>query len=125
MKRIETELWCVSSNGETFGDADFSSREEALEECKKDDDYNYVGRAVKLEFTETNINAHVESIIEDMYDSLSDECGDVAENWQISTEEEIELGKRIAKVVIDFINEKGLQPTCFSVVDIEEVKKDG
>lgn len=125
MKRIETELWCVSSNGELFSDAEFSSREEAIKACKEDEYSNYIGRSVKLEFTEMNVNACEERIIECLHETLYEEVGEVSEIWEILTEEEIELGKRIAKVVIDFINEKELQPTCFAVVDIEEVKKDG
>ena len=125
MKRIETELWCVSSNGELFSVADFPSREEAIKACKEDEYSNYIGRSVKLEFTEIDVQGQEEDIILCLEERLYEEVGEVSENWEISTADEIELGMRIAKTVIDFINEKGLQPTCFSVVDIEEVKKDG
>ena len=121
MKRIETDIWCKSYDGETFGYNDYSSKEEAINDC---DDGEYVGRAVKFEFIEENVIGCEEKIVECLYDTLYQEVGDVAEVYELSTEDETELGKRVAKTVIDFINEKDLQPTCFSVTDIEEVIKD-
>ena len=122
MKLIETDKWCTSSNGEMFGSACYSSREEAIEACKGEDGDSYVGRATFLEFTEIDVNSHEEDILEDLYEELSDIIGDAAENWEFTEGEEIELGKRIAKTVIDFLNETGNQPTCFLVQDIEEVQ---
>ena len=36
MKYIETDIWCISTNGEDFLGDDYSSREEAIEAVKKD-----------------------------------------------------------------------------------------
>lgn len=122
MKFIETNKWCTSSDGELFGSPCFNSKEEAIEECMVFKEDSFVGRAERLEFTDFDVNAHEEDILEDLYDNLYDEVGDAAENWELTTKEQIELSKRIAKVVIDFINETNNQPTCFRVVDIDEVQ---
>ena len=34
MKCIETDIWCISTNGENFFGGDYSSREEAIEAIK-------------------------------------------------------------------------------------------
>lgn len=122
MNLIETDKWCTSSNGEWFGSPDHSSREEAIAECKTNQTDSYIGRAVKIELTEFDVNAHEEDIIDDLRETLYEEIADAAENWELTAEEEIELSKRIAKTVIDYINESGNQPSCFQVVDIEEVE---
>lgn len=121
MKYIETEKWCTSSNGEWFGDADYSNREEAIAECKANQEDSYIGRAVRIEFTESDIDVsdHLQDVLSGI---LCDEVGDVAENWDMPNEDMIELDKRVGKVVIDFFNERDLQPSCFMVTDIEEVQ---
>ena len=56
MKRIETDIWCISTNGENFFDDDYSSREEAIEAVKEEYEEGYVGRCVRLEFEEIYID---------------------------------------------------------------------
>ena len=53
---------------------------------------------------------------------LFEEIGDISEGWEMTAEQEIELSKILAKEAIKYINENDLQPTCFKVIDIEEVK---
>lgn len=45
----------------------------------------------------------------------------MCEKWVMTDEQEIELSKILAKEAIKYINENDLQPTCFKVIDIEEV----
>ena len=40
----------------------------------------------------------------------------------MTDEQEKELSAILAKAVINYINEHNLQPTCYKVVDIEEVE---
>lgn len=120
MKRIETDIWCISRNGEDFYDADYTSKEEAIEAVKEELEEGYVGRCVRLEFEEIDITYDETGYY--LGDTLYDEVGDAAENWEMTDEQEKELSAILAKAVIDYINEHNLQPTCYKVVDIEEVE---
>ena len=120
MKRIETDIWCISTNGENFFDDDYSSREEAIEAVKEEYEEGYVGRCVRLEFEEIDIDYDETGYY--LGENLYDEVGDAAENWEMTYEQEKELSAILAKAVINYINEHNLQPTCYKVVDIEEVE---
>lgn len=120
MKRIETDIWCISTNGENFFDDDYSSREEAIEAVKEEYEEGYVGRCVRLEFEEIDIDYDETGYY--LGENLYDEVGDAAENWEMTDEQEKELSAILAKAVINYINEHNLQPTCYKVVDIEEVE---
>lgn len=122
MKHIETDIWCVSTDGENFFDNDYSSREEAIEAVKEDYGAGYVGRCVWLKFDEGDISYSYDEVGYYLGERLFDEVGEVAEIWKMTCEEEIELSKILAKAVIKYINEHNLQPNCYKVVDIEEVK---
>ena len=119
MKRIETDIWSISTNGENFFD-DYSSREEAIEAVKEEYEEGYVGRCVRLEFEEIDIDYDETGYY--LGENLYDEVGDAAENWEMTYEQEKELSAILAKAVINYINEHNLQPTCYKVVDIEEVE---
>lgn len=121
MKYIDTSRWCISDNGEFFTDG-YDSREEAIEEVRKEYGCGYIGRKVHMEFIERDI------IIPDIKGELSDKLSDAvsreaSDNWYISKELRKKFARKYEKFVIDFINDNGLQPTCFRVVDIEEVKE--
>lgn len=120
MKRIETDIWCISTDGEGFFDDDYSSREEAIAAVKEEYEEGYVGRCVRLEFEEIDI-CYDETgyrLVETLYDIV----GEAADNWEMTDKQEIELSNILAKAVIDYINKNNLQPTCYSVIDIEEVR---
>ena len=120
MKYIETDIWCISTNGENFLGDDYSSREEAIEAVKKDYGAGYVGRCVRIEFDEMDITYDETGYY--LEQRLYDEVGAVDEIWEMPDEDEIELSKILAKDVIKYINEHNLQPNCYKVVGIEEVK---
>lgn len=107
---------------EYFSD-DFPTKLDAIEACKEDLQGGYIGRIVKVEFEEQDIN-YDDSAIYPLQELLYWEIGDVAENWKLSEEQEIELSNMIAKDIIDYINKNDLQPKCYKVVDIEEVFAD-
>lgn len=119
MKYIETDIWCISRNGEDFFDADYADKEEAIATVKEELEEGYVGRCVGLEFDERDVTYDETGYR--LGETLFDEIGDAAENWDMTDEQEIELSKILAKEVIKYINENDLQPTCFKVIDIEEV----
>ena len=120
MKYIETDMWCISTNGENFFGGDYSSREEAIEAVKEDYGAGYVGRCVRLKFDERDITYDETGYY--LVQTLYDEAGDAADDWEMTYEQEIELSKILAKDVIKYINEHNLQPNCYKVVDIEEVR---
>ena len=123
MKYIETDIWCISTNGENFFGDDYSSREEAIEAVKKDYGAGYVGRCARIKFDEMDITYDETGYY--LGQTLYDEAGDAADDWEMTYEQEIELSKILAKDVIKYINEHNLQPNCYKVINIEEVKAGG
>lgn len=119
MKHIETDRWCISDNGEWFTDG-YDSREEAVEDVKE---YgcSYIGRKVHVEFIEQDIE--IPDIEYELGEKLYEEVGEASETWKIPKNLMEKFARAYEKFVIDFINENDLQPTCFKVVDIEEVEE--
>ena len=120
MKYIETDIWCISTNGENFFGNDYSSREEAIEAVKEDYGAGYVGRCARIKFDELDITYDETGYY--LEQRLYDEVGEVDEIWEMPDEDEIELSKILAKDVIKYINEHNLQPNFYKVIDIEEVR---
>ena len=120
MEYIETDIWCISTNGEDFFDNDYSSREEAIEAVKEDYGAGYVGRCVRIKFDERDITYDETGYY--LGQTLYDEAGDAADDWEMTYEQEKELSKILAKDVIKYINEHNLQPNFYKVIDIEEVR---
>lgn len=120
MKSIETNEWCISTDGEYFFDV-YDSKEEAIENLR--DSYNdgYIGKCVEIEFAEEDIISHIE-IVHILSETLSDEVGEASEDWEFTTEQEEEISQIVAKAVIDYINKNHLQPRCYKVIDIEFIE---
>ena len=120
MKLIETNEWCISTDGEYFFDA-YDSKEEAIENLR--DSYNdgYIGKCVEIEFAEEDIIPYIE-IVHILSETLSDEVGEASEDWEFTTEQEEEISQIVAKAVIDYINKNKLQPRCYKVIDIEFIE---
>ena len=121
MKFIQTDRWCYGMTDEYFS-GDFPTKLDAIEACKKDLGEGYIGRIVNLEFDEKDI-CYDETAYR-LQERLYDEVGDVAENWVLTKEQELELSKILTKTIIEYINKNHLQPTVYKVVDIEEVFPD-
>ena len=83
---------------------------------------NIIIKIIKLEFEEDDLIGCEEQIIESLEETLYYACGEASGQWRMTTDQETELGKIISKVVIDYINEKDLQPYCYSVESVEQVK---
>lgn len=123
MKLIETNKWCISADGEFFSDI-YDSKEEAIESIKDDYKYDsgYIGRCVKIEFTEKDILDF--EISYRLRDSLYDEIGELAEAWSFTDEQREEIYQIVAKAVIDYINKNNLQPQSYKVIDIEFIDEE-
>lgn len=120
MKLIETNEWSISADGEFFPYI-YESREEAIKNLKDSYDDGYVGRCVKIEFTEEDIQGFVE-ISYRLGELLYDEIGEASESWELTDEQDKEISQIVAKAVIDYINKNNLQPRCYKVIDIEFVE---
>lgn len=120
MKYIETNEWSISSDGEIFND-DYESKEEAIEAVKVDYGVDmYIGRNVKLEFDEQDIL--IPDIEHELSEKLFYEVGEASEYWEIPRDIMKKFAESYEKFVIDFINKNGLQPTCYRVIDIEQIQ---
>lgn len=119
MKYIKTNEWCISDNGELFTDG-YYSREEAIEEVRKEYGRGYIGKEVHVEFEEQDIL--IPDIEYELGEKLYEEVGEASEYWEIPRDIMKKFAESYEKFVIDFINKNGLQPTCYKVVDIEQIQ---
>jgi hypothetical protein len=120
IKTNETNEWCISDNGELFTDG-YYSREEAIKGVKKGYGCGYIGRQVHVEFGDQDIL--IPDIEYELGEKLHEEVGEASESWEIPKDLMKKFARKYEKLVIDFINENDLQPTCYKVVDIEEVSE--
>lgn len=119
MKNIKLNLWSISKDGKNFID-DYTNKKEAVEAVKKSWGKGYIGKCVEVEFTEDDISC--DYIYDNLEIELECNIGDVAKSWEISLEHQIELSNIIEKIVIDYINKNGLQPTgYYNITDVERV----
>lgn len=123
MKYIPTNKWVYSRDDEFFSSEEFETKVGAIEACRDDYGEGYVGQVVHLEFEEFDMPSS--DLEENLAVTLYDEIGDASECWELPVADENAIDKMIAKVMIDYINEHHLQPSCFKVVDIEEVTPSG
>lgn len=117
MKHIQTNKWTCSADGEYFS-GEFDSKADAIKDCEEYE--RYIGRIVELEFEESdmpNLNLNKE-----MTEILYDEIGYESEYYKMTEADENAINKMVAKVIVEYINEHNLQPSCYKVVDIEEVE---
>lgn len=119
MKYIETNEWSISDNGELFTDG-YYSREEAIEEVRKEYGRGYIGKEVHVEFEGQDIL--IPDIEYELGEKLYEEVGEASEYWEIPKDIMKKFVESYEKFVIDFINKNGLQPTCYRVVDIEQIQ---
>lgn len=117
----EIDIW--------LGD-EYGTREEAIEACKKEYEYDrkeyegktcYVGRV-------DNYNVFIDgySIIDDFQDDAWSECGEVAEGFlsDVTKEQTEELQDKLNDVLQGWLTKHNLQPTFGNMVDVEEIKID-
>lgn len=122
MKYIPTNKWVHSVDGEFFSSEEFDTKEDAIKACIAECREGWVGQAVCLEFEEFDMPSS--DLGENLAEKLYFEIGDASECWELPGADENTIDKMIAKVMIDYINEHHLQPSCFKVVNIEEVSRE-
>lgn len=122
MKFTKMGEWCESADGERFYDG-FNTKEKAIEFVQEEYGEGYIGESVAVEFTADDFNWDADYALGDL---LYEEVGDAADSWHLSQEDEAELSRRLGEVMVEFLNERNLQPECFKVINIEQVaRKEG
>ena len=112
--------YCYSFDGERYY-GEFESEDEAIKAAKRDDpDRNnvYIGTATEPVL---RWNSNEEQIIESIMDNLADDVGEWAENFDVSSEDELALAKMIDEAVEAWINQNKIHPNCYQVLDDHEV----
>lgn len=121
MKYIPTNEWSVSSDGEIFTDGGYDSKKEAIETVKLDYGVDmYIGRNVNIEFDEQDIE--IPDIEYELGEKLFEVVGEASETWEIPKGLMKKFAKEYEKFVVDFINKNDLQPTCYTLIDVEQIK---
>lgn len=110
--------YCYSWDGENYSNGVFKTEEEAIATAKVDDpnaEEVWVGIAVKPKL---RWFSNEEQIIDSMIDNLREDCGEYAEDGlDITSEQEVELGKMLDKAVEEWIDKYHIKPSCFTVID--------
>lgn len=117
----EIDLW--------LGD-EYGTREEAIEACKKEYEYDpkgYEGKACYVGEVD-NYNAFFdgESIIDYLQEDAWSECGEVADGFLcgIADEQIEELQDKLNDVLQEWLTKHDLQPTFGKMVEVEEIEMD-
>ena len=115
----------VNINNDIWRGDLFNSREEAIEkgmkEAKEEGFKNFkIGIAVKP----LELDLDVEFLLERISEYYFDEYGEVAEDYltDVSSEDKVELEKKLNKVFYEWINEKGYTPSFYSIENEEVIK---
>lgn len=127
MKITPTNQWSYSQNEEYWDNDFFPSKKEAIEAGKEQylGESFEVGQMYDVEFTQDNCEwlDIAEYTVDKLIDSLYDEVGEASEYWanKISHEDEEDLNKQLAKVIMDWIKNKVGQPNVFLVDNTETI----
>lgn len=126
MNSTETGKWIISQDEEYWSNPEeYESKEKAIEEGKKYycGENFYVGQSVKVEFARNDTSLD-EKAIEQLEESLSENVGEVSEQWVngITRDQEVELGNMLSDTVLLWIKVNNLFPRCYMVDDIEKIE---
>ena len=122
MNFVGTDTWCISDkDGSEFYDM-LPTKAEAIEECRRRGG-GFVGQLYQASFGIDDALGWADRIINDLYEKLYSCVESQADDWNVSDKEIEELDLKLGKVIMEFINEKQLQPNdyCCIIFDIEKV----
>lgn len=130
MKTTPTNQWSYSQNEEYWDNDMLPTKEDAIEAGKKEwlGESFEVGQMYDVKFTQDDcewLNIG-NDVINKLVDVLYDRVGEVSEYWEnrISHGDEEDLNKRIAKAIMEWIEDKVGQPNVFLVDNVETVMED-
>jgi vacuolar-type H+-ATPase subunit E/Vma4 len=118
-----SEMYSWSIDEEHYH-GEFATREEALEEALDGIEPRTVwtGRNVPADTASSYLGDVARSILDSAIDNAVDEVGEAAESWlsHITREQEADLNRLIAEAFDAWATAHGLQPTFWSVTDLQE-----
>lgn len=108
--------YCHSRDGE-FYCGEFDTEEEAMEDARgsyPDLEEIYIGTC-----TEPTLRwiSNEDQIIESIKENLGEDVGEVAENFEVTSEQEVKLGRMIDETVKAWIAQENIKPNCYQVLD--------
>ena len=115
-----SDKYCYSFDDERY-QGEFDSEQDAINEARvnyPDKEYVYIGTCVKPEL---RWRSNEEQVIESIRDNLFDEVGEWAENFEVSTQNELDLALMIDETVKAWIEKNKIDPCCYLVLDGHEV----
>ena len=106
----------------------YDTKEEAIAEGKsyylpEERDTLYVGQ---VEPYPTFIAVDAGHLLDDIGESVYEECGEPAEDYlrHVNPEHEKDLSERLAQVVNEWMKEFGYEPSFFRIVNVESFKNE-
>lgn len=130
MKVTPTNQWSYSQNEEYWDNDMLPTKEDAIEAGKEEwpGESFEIGQMYDIKFTQDDCEwlDIGNDVINKLADILYDRVGEASEYWEnrISHGDEEDLNKRIAKAIVDWLEDKKLQPNVFLVDDMEAVMED-
>ncbi|MEI3218485.1 MAG: hypothetical protein V8S08_01235 [Lachnoclostridium sp.] len=108
--------YCHSRDGEIYF-GEFDSEEEVIKDAKgsyPDAQEVYIGTCTKPTLRWVS---NEDQIIESIKENLGEDVGEVAENFEATPEQEVELGRMIDETVEAWIAQEKIEPQCYQVLD--------
>lgn len=108
--------YCHSNDGEIYY-GEFDTEKEAIEDAKGSYPGNnevYIGTATEPVL---RWSSNEEEIISSIIDNLHDDVGEFAENFEVSSDQELELARMIDETVKKWIEKEKIEPSCYQVLD--------
>lgn len=130
MKITPTNQWSYSQNEEYWDNDMLLTKEDAIETGKEEwpGESFEVGQMYDIKFTQDDCEwlDIGNDVINKLVDVLYDRVGEVSEYWEnrISHGDEEDLNTRLAKTIMEWIEDRVGQPNVFLVDDVETVMED-
>lgn len=107
---------CHSRDGEIYF-GEFDTEEEAIKDARgsyPDLEEIYIGIC-----TEPTLRwiSNEDQIVDSIIENLSEDVGEVAENFEVTSEQEVKLGRMIDEAVKAWIAQENIKPNCYQVLD--------
>lgn len=108
--------YCHSRDGEIYF-GEFDAEEEAIKDARgsyPDLEEIYIGTR-----TEPTLRwiGNEDQIINSIIENLSEDVGEVADNFEVTSEQEVKLGRMIDETVKAWIAQENIKPNCYQVLD--------
>ena len=115
------DKWCYSWNEENFRGS-FDSEEEAIKAARKEGPnapYVYIGTCTECTLGWPGISAS--DVIEAISENLYEQCGEAAQRFDVSSEDEAALDNVLNEVIEKWIEDRNIKAGCYCVLDAEKV----